>query len=360
MGGRKRHPPAGDLLPAAIGVEQQVAIAALHHANAEADETDRAATWICHWGLGCRLTGSHLSGMSSDQNQHYLPQSYQRGWSASGRPYVYRWAYNKLVCEPKAPKSTGARDGLYFIPMAPQGEQNMMEEVFWKKIDQWGADGLMLLRANNPAAAKQINKERLATFVMSFLFRNPNQVKYFNAWANDNVLNACPKDYYPRYRRPHEPATFEEFKAALEQPGMTELGAQLLRNQVENKNIRNVILDMEWQVVTVPTTSDPILTSDVPLIVHRALKDDDGCLILPLSNNEFFVAYNLGRIDMKKRISDSLASGRFVRSMNKYVVEHRIDYVYGVNDSLLAFVAKHWGISEAPYFPSLTMPPPRP
>ena len=69
------------------------------------------------------------------------------------------------------------------------------------------------------------------------------------------------------------------------------------------------------------------------------------------------MAYNLGKIDMKKAISESVATGRFVRSMNKYVVEHRIDYVYGVDDSLMAFVAQYWGISEAPYFPSLTMPP---
>ena len=108
--------------------------------------------------------------------------------------------------------------------------------------------------------------------------------------------------------------------------------------------------------MTVPTTSDPILTSDVPIIVNSGLKHDDGCLILPLSTNEFFVAYNLGKIDMKEQLSESVASGRFVRAMNKYVVEHRIDYVYGVDDSLMAFVAQYWGISEAPYFPSLMMP----
>jgi len=289
---------------------------------------------------------------------HYLPQSYQRGWiDASGRPHVYRWAYNKLVCEPKATKSTGGRDGLYFIPMAPPGEQNTMEEAFWKKIDQWGADGLALLRTNDPSAAARINKDRLATFVMSFLFRNPNKVKYFNAWAKESVLNGCLKDDYAKYRKPHEPATFEDFKVALEQPGMTELAAQCLRYQVENKSIRAKILKMEWQVVTVPTTSDPILTSDVPIIINGALNDDNGCLILPLSTNEFFVAYNLGKIDMKKAISESVATGRFVRSMNKYVIEHRIDYVYGLDDSLMKFVAQHWGISEAPYFPSLTMPP---
>jgi hypothetical protein len=55
------------------------------------------------------------------------------------------------------------------------------------------------------------------------------------------------------------------------------------------------------------------------------MNDDHGCLILPLSTNEFFVAYNLGKIDMKKEISESVASGRSVRAMNKNVVEHRID-----------------------------------
>ena len=296
--------------------------------------------------------------MSANQNQHYLPQSYQRGWiDSSGRLHVYRSACNKLICEPKPPKSTGGRGGLYFIPMAPAGQQNIMEDVFWKRIDQWGADGLALLRTNNPSAAARINKDRLATFIMSFLFRNPNRVKYFNAWAKEHDLNGCLKGDYAKHRRPHEPASFEEFKVALEQPGMTELGARSLRYMVENKNIRTEILKMEWQVVTVPSTSDPILTSDVPIIVNRALKDDEGCLILPLSTNEFFVAYNLGEIDMKKEISELVATGRFVRSMNQYVVEHRIDYVYGVDDSLMAFVARYWGISEAPYFPSLTMPP---
>ena len=242
--------------------------------------------------------------MSADQNQHYLPQSYQRGWiDGSGRPHVYRWVYDKLVCEPKSTKSTGGHDGLYFIPMAPRDKQNFMEDVFWKRVDQWGADGLALLRTNDPAAAARIDKDRLATFVMPFFFRNPNRVQYFNAWAKEHVLNGCLKNDYAKYRRPHEPATFEEFKAALERPGMSELGAQCLRYMVANTALRDQMLKMEWQVVTVPTTSDPILTSDVPIIINRGLKDDDGCLILPLSTNEFFVAYNLGKIDMKKEIT---------------------------------------------------------
>ena len=193
------------------------------------------------------------------------------------------WAYNKLVCKPKAPKSTGGRDGLYFIPMAPPDQQNMMEDKFWKRIDQWGADGLALLWSNDPAAAAKMNKVGWTKFIMSLLFRNPNGVKNFNTWATGSVLNGCLKDDYAKYRLPHEPASFDKFQDALEQPGMTELAARSLRYMVENEEICRAILDMEWQVVTVPPTSDPILTSDVPLIINGALKDDDGCLILPLS-----------------------------------------------------------------------------
>jgi hypothetical protein len=292
--------------------------------------------------------------MSADQNQHYLPQSYQRGWAdASGRPHVYRWVYDRLVCEPKATKSTGGRDGLYFIPMAPPGQQNMMEDVFWKQIDQWGADGLALLRSNDSVAAAKLDRGRLATFVNSFLFRNPNMVNYLNDHAKKHVLNGCLKDDYVTHRRPHEPAIFEEFRAALDQPGMTEFAAQWLRYLVEYKALRDQLLTMEWQVVTVPPANDPILTSDVPVILHRGLKDDDGCLILPLSTNEFFVAYNLGKIDMRGEISQSVASGRFVRAMNKYVIEHRIEWVYGADNSLMAFVAEHWGVASAPYFPMI-------
>lgn len=293
-----------------------------------------------------------MSIMSIEQNQHYLPQSYQRGWlGRSGRPFVYRWAHDKLVCEPKSTKSTGARDGLYFMPMAPAGQRNFMEDFFWKRVDQWGADGLALLRSSDPAAPGKINKDRLATFVMSFLFRNPNMVRFFDDEAKKANLNGCLKDAYESHRRAHEPATFEEFKAAMEQPGMTELGARMLRAQVLNRDIRTQLLSMQWHVVTVPENNDPILTSDVPIIVFRGLKNDEGCLILPLSTNEFFVAYNLGKVNMKERIGSAVANGDFVRGMNKYVIEHRIDYVYGIDDSLMEFVSRHWGVSEAPYLP---------
>ncbi len=284
--------------------------------------------------------------MSVSQHQHYLPQSYQRGWAdTSKQVHVYEWRHDKLVCAPKSPKSTGGRDGLYFIPMAPRRHQNLMEDVFWKTIDQWGADGLALLRSKDPAAATKINKDRLATFVMSLEFRNPRKIAQLEAQAKSYILTSRLKDDYANSRRPHEPETFEKFVEALDQPGLTELGAKYLRMLVRNDAIRTQLLSMDWHVVT-STNSVPLLTSDAPLIRHKGLKEDDGALILPLSSCEFFVAFNQGKIDMTKSIDENIQSGHFVDAINRYVVQSKIEFVYGNDDSQKQFVARHWAISE--------------
>jgi hypothetical protein len=203
--------------------------------------------------------------MSATQNQHYLPQSYQRGWAdPTDRVHVYQWFHNKLVCARKATKSTGGEPGLYFSPMAPSGQQNVMEDGFWRVVDQWGADGLALLRSTAPDAAMKLNKERLIIFIMSLLWRNPIELARIDAEAKRHVTSGVLTQDYGAHRRSHEPATFDEFEAMLEQPGLTEYGAQLLRSFVLNEPIRTQLLSMNWQVVTVPG-DQPILTSDVPV-----------------------------------------------------------------------------------------------
>jgi hypothetical protein len=101
---------------------------------------------------------------------------------------------------------------------------------------------------------------------------------------------------------------------------------------------------MDWHVVIL-TNSVPLLTSDAPLIRHKGLKEDDGALILPLSPREFFVAFNQGKIDMMKSIDENIQSGHFVDAINRYVVQSKIEFVYGNDDSQKQFVARHWAIS---------------
>lgn len=292
--------------------------------------------------------------MSADQNHHYLPQSYQRGWAdVSGRVHVYRWRHDRIVCDPKSTRSTGARSGLYYTPMAPPELRNYMEDEFWRRIDQWGHDGLSLLRSNDPAARTKFNLQRMAVYLLALEVRNPRRVAEIERQARRHVLESCLVDDYERHRRSHEPATFEEFMAALNQPGLSEHGADCLRHVVFNEEVRRKLSTMEWQVVTV-ANSIPILTSDVPLIRYRGLADDDGLMLLPLSSDEFLAIFNSGGIDMVQSIEANIRTGVFVEAINKYVVQNKIDYVYGVDNSQMEFVSRYWEDSETAYVPLFT------
>ncbi len=285
------------------------------------------------------------------QNHHYLPQSYQKGWAdAKGRVHVYQWRHDKIVCEPKSPKSTGAEPDLYKIPMAPPEHHNVMEDKIWRQIDQWGADGLALLKSADPSAASSLNMPRLAVFILSLLWRNPRDLQRIDAEAKQHVKEGALAADYASNRRSHEPDTFDEFKELLNQPGLSEFGGQILRAFVFNQPIREQLLSMTWQVVGV-ADAEPILTSDVPIIRYKGLKDPDGLLILPLSPTEFFVAYNtngIDEIDMRVSIDRNIRDGVFIEAMNRYIVRHRYKYVYGKDASQLAYVARNWIVSEVP------------
>lgn len=167
------------------------------------------------------------------------------------------------------------------------------------------------------------------------------------AQAKTHVLESALAQDYDRHWRPHEPATLEAFGRALDQPGLTEHGAVCLRELVLNRPIREQLMRMDWQVVTV-ANSEPILTSDVPLIRYRGLEHDDGMWILPTATDAFLVIFNHGQIDMARSIERNIRDGVFVEAMNRYVVQHKIDYVYGIDDSHLDFVKRYWAVTETP------------
>lgn len=218
-----------------------------------------------------------------------------------------------------------------------------MEDVFWKKVDQWGSDGLNLLRSSDPDSVSKIKLERLAIYILSLELRNPRKVMEIEAQAKLHVLEGLLAEDYASHRRPHEPATFEEFKEALEQPGLTEHGALCLQNLVLNNPIRKRLMAMDWQLVSV-RDGTPIITSDVPLVRYKGMRDPDGLWLLPLSPTEFLAIFNDGVIDMRRSIERNIADGVFIEAMNKYVVQHKIDYVYGVQPEQMDFVRRYWAV----------------
>jgi len=294
------------------------------------------------------------------QDHHYLPQFYQRRWSAgAGHVYVYQRPYDRVVVAPKSTSATGKVAGLYTIPGMPPKRANELEDKFWRVIDQWGSDAIVALEADDPADASKLIRERWAFFVMSLLLRNPIRLRQINRAAEIHYASGFPqfRANYTTMRRPHEPETYDEFMAMFQESGISEYGAMILRTLVANRTIVDHLIAMKWSVVSLSNNPVPLLTSDNPVIRYKGLRDGDGLLMLPLSPREFFVAFNQGGVDMQEWISDSISYGRFVQAMNEYVVRNAIHYVYGHDDAQLEFVERFLPIGPPSLDPLFFVPP---
>lgn len=241
--------------------------------------------------------------------------------------------------------------GLYTVFGVPDDRANELEDKFWRMIDQWGADCLEILESKDPASESKLVRERWVVFIMALLIRNPMRIKEINEEAKDHYANGFEmfREDYEKLKRAYEPETYDAFMKLFDGEGMSELGAQIVRYLSFNKPVIDYILSMQWHVVSLSNLTAPLLTSDNPLIRYKGLKRVDGLLVLPLNPYEFFVAFNIGEIDMKTWISDSIATGQFTKAMNKYVVERAITYVYGSDDKQKEFVERFLG--AAPYEP---------
>lgn len=285
------------------------------------------------------------------RKNHYLPQFYQRRWASPTDPqqkiFAYEKPHDKVIVHPRSTKATGWSPDLYTVKVAAPGEEQALEDEFWRVIDQWGSDAINALENSAP----ELDKTRWAIFLLSLALRNPEEVAAVNRAARQHYTEGAPDfaDRYDQLRFPYEPTTICEFMAKFSEPGLSGFGAQILKALATNRVIIEHLLMMDWQVVTLENIASPLLTSDRPLIRYKGLKHDDGLLMLPLGPFEFFVAYNRGEVDMKRWIDDSIRTGTFTESMNKYVVQRAIRFVYGIDDEQTQFVAKH--------FPDTPLPP---
>lgn len=286
-----------------------------------------------------------------EQEHHYLPRFYQRRWAgADGKLVVFERPGVVVQAKRRVPKATGKQAGLYTVPGAPEAERNQLEERFWRTIDQWGADALAVIEATDAAAVPVLDRERWAVFLLALIFRDPPSIKRINRLAREHY-EAPSSNFarrYDEFRAPHEPATFDEFITSLDQPGLSELGAKILRSFATNKDIVRQLLVMDWQVVTVSNPRVPLLTSDRPLIRHNGLKAEDGLLMLPLGPAKFFVAYNPGPTDMQAQIHHSIVHGRFMEAMNEYVVQSAVRFVYGADTTQLDTVEQYLRLQGEP------------
>jgi hypothetical protein len=99
------------------------------------------------------------------------------------------------------------------------------------------------------------------------------------------------------------------------------------------------IANMIWGVRKLKPLNLSFLTSDVPLLNQNGLAHADSFLILPLSPIEVLIATN-----NRKTMNDVLGrtDNRLVRLVNENIVHQANKYIFGLDDTHLRFIKRHW------------------
>jgi hypothetical protein len=154
---------------------------------------------------------------------------------------------------------------------------------------------------------------------------------------------------YAARRRLTDPEDFAGY-LELTNPAAAEICATNLMMQiVNNDRIGPEIAKMHWSVVRPIRSRFSLLLSDRPLIRPFGLSDPKAFIILPIGPNAFFLA---SKDPETVKIAAAQDHSWMVRQINLNVVGQAVEYVWGVNDSQLSFVQKHFGKSPLP--PAIT------
>ena len=220
-----------------------------------------------------------------------------------------------------------------------------------KPLDDAAARALQRIMSGGTSPWDSEERSAWTRYLLSLIFRNPEAVRTIKDHMTemwDVGIRALEENYASR-RRPTDPPTFEEYYARTN-PAAAQISAtNMLAEIINNDRIGPTIFDMDWSRVDLRRSNLPLLFSDRPLDRPLGLGDRRAYIALPIAPYALFLASH------DPDLSTSIAHGNHteaVRKMNKTVVSQAREYVWGVDDSQLAFVKRHMG--TAPQRPIIT------
>ena len=240
------------------------------------------------------------------------------------------------------PDGTGYVRGLYKFDTGSPDNENFLERKFLLTVDNDANLALVQLLALNDNLAVRL-RHAWARFLMTMFHRNPEEIDRYRQIVRNEGPAALedPRGEYARFRRPGDPATFEEYRAAVPKSDTERATIMLLRNIMDSKPVGAVLCGMRWTVIKFNNPPYPLLTCDNPLMRTDGIAHEHGHIVLPISPESLFVAANNQRtldsfIEII-RMPDSIVI------INDRIVRQAVRCVYGTDNSQLQFVADRLG-----------------
>jgi Protein of unknown function (DUF4238) len=283
--------------------------------------------------------------VSEPIRHHYIPIFYLKQWTGTdGRLCEYSRPYKTVKAKRKYPAATGYVDGLYALPDAPPGGQQVIEKRLMGHVDDLAARAVKVLLKNDPNAARWDAAVAIGwgQFLYSLIVRNPEHLVRIQKKLGEmspDIIEQLREDY-PQLREPGDPPTFEEYKAQFVLKPSTIPAPYVLPHLIGSKRMAREITSFLWETRSVNTAKHSMLTSDRPVIMTNGLNQPDAHIALPISPRLLFIASRNQETSNRFRVTPS---DELVQMVNNKVAEQAIKYVYGTNDSQLRFVANRLG-----------------
>jgi len=153
------------------------------------------------------------------------------------------------------------------------------------------------------------------------------------------------EERYQKIEKPGDSATFQEHMAGLPSDTHDRSAMNALVSMMDGGNVARKIHHMLWYVIDTSDADLDFLTSDRPVIRINGLMIEGGNLTLPIGPRKLYVA---ARDEAALRPILAMSHRHLVRECNRQVCDYAVKYIYGVDDTHLPFVAKHFATKDQP------------
>lgn len=281
--------------------------------------------------------------MSTPIKHHYNPEFYLSRWIGDDeRLCQFSKPRDEIVPNRRYPSQTGFQKRLYEMADQPPELAQQVESRFMQPLDTQAAEALAALEADDPIMTRDARlRSGWSRFIMSMMMRGPEAIQGLKRGTAAQWEKSMPEleAKYALVRSAGHPATLREY---LAQTGDSTdgLAMSLVPHLIDHKKIVDLLNNMRWFIRRIVSDEGEFLTSDRPVLMSWTLTEEHAYLFLPLGPKAMFAAVN----DIKtQRIVEERAPVEQVRSWNQLLAGRAQRYVYAQDDSMLAFVAEHFG-----------------
>ncbi len=285
------------------------------------------------------------------RKHHYIPIFWTRQWSGADG-CVERFTRHRSVVDKRVPPArVGWAQDLYSVPGVAPDRAQILEEQYFKQLDDWSAIALRKMVSIPPVPLNEHDVSVWTTFILALLHRTPENLRATKLAGREVWANGVPelRERYLELRKPGDPDTIEDYFAMRGSEESERSLLMTLPQLISNPTLGEHIVSMHWVYIDVPFGQLGLLLSDDPLARTNGILAPGGHFAMPLSPRRLLViAPERSTIERFNRTP----IGQLVRSVNRCTVESARRFVVAQSLAQADYIRASFGRDPKPAFNS--------